>query len=146
MAELKLIDCPHCGVRNRVQVMSEAGKQIRCGRCKADLFAAVVEECSEADFSVKVLGSSVPVLVDFWADWCGPCKMLAPELVKLAGLFVGKLRVVKVNIDENSALANGYAIRSVPTMLLVKNGKVVDTLNGAMPANALAQRLQPWLT
>jgi len=140
-----IIDCPHCGVRNRIPVLGKT-QQVRCGRCGADLPVNPVMHCNESDFAATVMRSPIPVLVDFWAAWCGPCKMLAPELEKLATSFAGKVRVVKVDIDKNPALADRYAIRSVPTMLVVRDGKVVDTFNGAMPAAALAQRLQPWLS
>jgi len=85
------------------------------------------------------------VLVDFWAPWCAPCRSLGPELEKLASVHAGRLRVVKVNIDENPQLAGRFNIRSVPTMLLFKDGRQVEMLSGAMPAGIIAQRLQPWL-
>ena len=80
----------------------------------------------EANFQAEVLDSTIPVLVDFWAEWCGPCKMIAPELDALAAETGGQLKIVKVNVDENNDLSARYGIRSIPTLLLFKNGELVD--------------------
>ncbi len=85
---------------------------------------------SDAEFKSKVLDSTEPVLVDFWATWCGPCKAIAPALDELAATYKGKVTVVKVDVDENQATAMQYGIRSIPTLLMFKGGKVVDQLAG----------------
>ena len=85
---------------------------------------------SDAEFKTKVLESTEPVLVDFWATWCGPCKAIAPTLEELATTYKGKVTVVKVDVDENQATAMQYGIRSIPTLLMFKGGKVVDQLVG----------------
>jgi thioredoxin 1 len=89
---------------------------------------------TDADFQSQVLESDVPVLVDFWAPWCGPCKMAAPVLEKLAGEYEGKLKVCKVNVDEERQIASQHGIMSIPTMFLFKDGQVVDQITGVTPS------------
>ena len=93
---------------------------------------------TDATFEADVLKSDLPVLVDFWAPWCGPCKMIAPVLHELAPAFDGKAKIVKINVDENQGVAAQYGVRSIPTLLLVKNGQVVGTQVGALPKGQLA--------
>lgn len=87
-------------------------------------------DISDNEFDDEVLSSSEPVLVDFWASWCGPCKMVAPVLEEIAGDYEGRLKVVKVNVDDNADTASRYAIMSIPTMMLFKNGEPVETIVG----------------
>ena len=96
---------------------------------------------TEANFNEEVLGSDIPVLVDFYADWCGPCKMMMPVVEKMAEVYDGKIKVGKVNSDEENSLAAKYGIMSIPSFLIFKNGEVVDSATGAMPADALAKKL-----
>ena len=93
---------------------------------------------TDATFEVEVLRSDIPVLVDFWAPWCGPCKMVAPILDELAPEFAGKVKIVKINVDENQLVAGQFGVRSIPTLLLIKNGTVVATQVGALPKTQLA--------
>jgi thioredoxin 1 len=96
---------------------------------------------SDATFEQDVLQSSLPVLVDFWAPWCGPCRMVAPIMEKWAREYAGRFNIAKMNVDENPRTAARYGVQSIPTMLVVKNGKIVDRWAGALPENALKNRV-----
>ena len=93
---------------------------------------------NDADFESIVVNSDIPVLLDFWAPWCGPCKMIAPVLDELAPEFAGKAKIVKMNVDDNQATPAQFGVRSIPTLLLFKNGQVVATQVGALPKTQLA--------
>ena len=100
---------------------------------------------TEASFEEQVLRSPVPVLIDFWAPWCGPCRMVAPTVDKLAGEMNGRLRVTKVNTDENPGLMNRFGIQGIPTMMIFKDGRQVDRWTGALPEGAIRQHLKQTL-
>ena len=93
---------------------------------------------NDADFESVVVNSDIPVLLDFWAPWCGPCKMIAPVLDELAPEFAGKVKIVKMNVDDNQATPAQFGVRSIPTLLLIKNGQVVAAQVGALPKTQLA--------
>ena len=99
-------------------------------------------EVSDATFDQEVLRSEQPVLVDFWAVWCGPCKAIAPVVDNLATAYAGKLKVAKVNVDENGATPMRYGIRGIPTLLLFKGGKVADQIVGYVPQNVIEEKVQ----
>lgn len=99
----------------------------------------------EKNFDQEVLKSSTPVLVDFWAEWCGPCKMIAPVIDQLATELQGKMKVGKVNVDEAAELAGQFNVMSIPTLLVFKNGQAVDQIIGAMPKDRLLAKLTPHL-
>ena len=101
---------------------------------------------TDATFEADVLKRSTPVLVDFWAPWCGPCRAVAPVLEELAGQYDGKLSIVKLNTDENPQITARYGITSIPTMHVYKDGEIVKTIVGAMPKPKLLRELEPFLT
>ena len=101
-------------------------------------------EITDANFE-EVIGTDQPVLVDFWAEWCGPCKMIAPVVEELAGDFEGKAIIGKLNVDENPYVSAKYGIRSIPTLLVIKNGEIVDKQVGAVPKNVLAGKIEAQL-
>ena len=101
-----------------------------------------VGKVSDADFEAQVLKATEPVVVDFWAEWCGPCRMIAPALEEIAGAMGDKVKIVKLNVDENPAVASKYGIMSIPTLMLFKNGELASRQVGAAPK----QKLEQWIT
>ncbi len=102
----------------------------------------MVQHFNDSNFDQEVLHSDVPVMVDFYADWCGPCRMVSPIVEELAGQYTGKVKVGKLNVDESSAVARKYNVMSIPTLLFVKNGQVVDQIVGALPKDKIQQHLE----
>jgi thioredoxin 2 len=143
MSEMAMIRCAACGTVNRVpQDRVAAGAQPVCGRCKASLPVAQPDVVTDATFAAQVLQSPVPVVVDMWAPWCGPCRMIAPVLSELAGEMAGRVRFAKLNVDENPETASRYGVRSIPTLLVVKGGREIDRIVGVEPKSAIARRLE----
>src|SRR5688500_13407243 len=140
-----MVKCPACGALNRVP-QARAGEPARCGKCKAPLAtAAGPVTITDADFDARVLGASTPVLVDCWADWCGPCHMLAPTIDALARDYAGRVLVAKLDVDANPVTADRFQIQGIPTLLVFKDGKLVDRVTGVQPRGAIDARLQPLL-
>jgi thioredoxin 2 len=135
--------CRRCGATNRVD-LEKAGKGLQavCGRCKAVLSAASdVLEVGEARFDEQVLGSPVPVLLDVWAAWCAPCRGMAPIIEELASSFPGRLRVAKLDVDRNPAVAARLRIEGIPTLILFKDGREVTRMIGARPKDDILAAL-----
>ena len=133
-----LLACPNCGKRNRLKYEG-LGKTFRCGQCKKELPSPSepIDVRSDLSFDALTSRSALPVLVDFWAPWCGPCKMVAPEFVKLARETAGKFVIAKVNTEELPGLSQGFRITAIPTMVVFKNGLEKARQAGAMPALAI---------
>jgi thioredoxin 2 len=142
MSTAQLIRCPNCGANNRVSLDKvEDGYVPRCGRCKSPLQvdSGGPFDVTDATFADQVERSGVPVLVDFWAAWCGPCRMMPPILHELAGQMGGRVRIAKLNVDENPRTAQRFGISSIPALMLFKDGQVVENLVGVRQADELAR-------
>lgn len=138
------IRCASCGRLNRIDETKIAqGLQAKCGSCGELLSnAAGPVAVNESTFPRMVEHAELPVLVDFWAEWCGPCHALAPTVEQLSREFSGRLRVFKVNTDENPALSARFQIRSIPTLILFVGGKEIDRMLGVLPKHQIASRIQ----
>ena len=99
-------------------------------------------EFTDANFSAEVLGADLPVLVDFWAPWCGPCKMIAPMVEEISNEYAGKVKVGKLNIDDNQTVASQYGVQGIPTLMIFKNGEMVERIVGVRPKETLTGKLE----
>jgi thioredoxin 2 len=144
MADTQLIDCPSCGAKNRVPLSKIAqGLQPSCGRCKEPLpLDSKPLTVTDGTFASAVERSPLPVLLDMWAPWCGPCRMVAPVIEELAKQMAGRVRVGKLNVDENPATAARFGVQSIPTLLVLDRGREIDRIVGAQPKAAIVQRLE----
>ena len=139
-----IIRCLNCGTKNRMPE-NRLDEQPLCGKCgatlvtKGDQDQGLPVDVTDTTFTQEVLSFPGPVLVDCWAAWCGPCRAVAPILDELASKYAGKIRIAKLNVDENTVTAAHYEIRNIPTMLLFKDGKLVNSLLGALPKETIEQ-------
>ena len=138
-----IIRCMNCGTKNRMPEERIRNRPI-CGRCRQPLVVGAVDrpiDITDATFAEEVISSTAPVLVDCWAPWCGPCKAVAPILDELSIKYTGGIKIAKINVDENPLISSQYGIRSIPTMLLFKNGKLVNRLVGTLPKEEIERHL-----
>lgn len=143
---MSIQSCPNCGTKNRVDESAARDAQPVCGKCGAKLNltdGGKPQVVTDSSFARDVIeaSSQQTVLVDAWAEWCGPCRMIAPVLDQLAAEANGRYKIAKLNVDENPGISQQFGIRSIPTMLIFKNGKLVDQIVGAVPKQAIAARL-----
>jgi thioredoxin 2 len=140
----QLIRCPSCGATNRAPDHQPLQKlHPVCGRCKSPLpnFNRPLT-VTDDNYINAVERSPLPVLLDLWAPWCGPCRMLAPVIEQLASELAGRVRVAKLNVDENPLVSSRFGVRSIPTLLVIKDGREVDRLVGVQPKAEILRRLQ----
>jgi thioredoxin 2 len=144
MAGVELIRCPACDATNRVPREKLAqGLAPICGRCKAALpLPGRPVVVTDASFAAEVERSPLPVLLDMWATWCGPCQMVAPVVEQLAAELAGRVRVAKLDVDANPTTTARFAVRSIPTLLVLKGGHEVDRIVGVQPKAEIMRRLE----
>ena len=138
MGEASVVACATCGAKNRVP--AEAAGTPHCAKCHQPL--PWVVDAGESDFAEVVERSGVPVLVDLWAPWCGPCRMVSPALEQLAREFAGRVKLAKVNVDEAPGVSERFGVQGIPTLLVMRQGRVVSRQVGAAPDHALRTWLQ----
>lgn len=141
--------CGSCGARNRIP-QNRVGDTARCGRCGSPintrpLTAGRPIVVTDGDFETQVLQSPLPVLLDCWAPWCGPCRMMEPFMDELAAEWRGRIRVCKMNVDENPRTSSQFHIQSIPTLLVFDNRQLKNTLAGALPKHSIVQAMSPFL-
>ena len=145
-AASQIIKCPQCGANNRV-LTGASDKQAVCGRCKNPLpnYSSEPVKITDANFSRIVENSTVPVLLDLWAAWCGPCHQIAPVIDQIAKELAGKVLVGKLNVDENQRTAANFHVQGIPTLLILQNGREVDRIVGVESKESILRRLQRFL-
>ena len=144
----ELVRCSNCGATNRIPAeKAQSGKEPVCGRCKQPLTDQPPHpvEVTDSTFAEIVEKSKLPVLVDMWAPWCGPCRMIAPVLEQMAGELAGRLRIAKLNVDENQRTADRFHIQSIPALIIFKDGHEVDRIIGAFPKQEMLRRLEEYI-
>jgi thioredoxin len=144
MPDTLLVRCAVCGATNRVPSEKlDIGLQPVCGRCGATLSVSSKPlTVTDATFKIEVEQSPLPVLLDAWAPWCGPCRMISPVVEELASQMTGRLRVGKLNVDENPSTTARFNIRSIPTLLVFNGGREIDRIVGVQPKSEIARRVQ----
>lgn len=137
-----IVQCPNCGKRNRIPAAADG--MPRCGNCHNPL--PFIVSAGDQDFTEVVDKASVPVLVDLWATWCGPCRMVSPALEQLATERAGQLKLVKVDVDANRAVSQRFEVQAVPTLLVIDHGQLLSRQSGAAPVGALRNWLDQALS
>jgi thioredoxin 2 len=141
MSDVVHIVCPHCDATNRIP-SARLGDKPKCGRCHKSPFTGQPIELTNATFQKHIGGSDIPIVVDFWAPWCGPCKMMAPQFAEAAKQLEPHVRLAKVNTEIEQELAAKFGIRSIPTLALFKGGREVSRQAGAMGTSDIVRWVQ----
>jgi thioredoxin 2 len=141
-----IVPCPRCGAKNRIPAARQRDRAV-CGKCKTPLpaagsFSSHPVEVSDQTFAREVIQHAGPVLVDCWAPWCGPCRTVGPIMDQLAGEYAGRLKIAKLNTDQNQRIAGQFQIQSIPTLLFFKGGQLVNRQVGALPKNEIERLLR----
>lgn len=136
--------CPHCLSINNVP-QKDSYKKANCGKCKKSLLDTKPIELTESNFDEVLVNSDIPVIIDFWAPWCGPCKMMGPVFQKTAASFPLKTLFVKVNTENEQNLGARFGIRSIPTLMIFKDGKEVHRVSGALDENSLSSLVSQFI-
>ena len=144
MSDSLHIVCPHCDGINRVPG-ARLGEGAKCGKCRQPLFSAHPLALNAERFARHAQNSEIPLLIDFWAPWCAPCRMMAPAFEQAAAQLEPRVRLVKVNTEEEQQLGARFGIRSIPTLLLMRNGQEVARQAGAMDTAGIVNWVRPWL-
>jgi thioredoxin 2 len=140
MSESLFVTCSSCGAKNRIPA-DKLSQSPKCGKCKEAVFAQSVIELTDNDFQRFVQNNDMPIVVDFWATWCGPCQNFAPVFQQVSQQYIDKIRFVKVNTELAQQTSSAYGIRSIPSLLLFKGGKEVTRQAGAMDQTNLVRWL-----
>lgn len=144
-----IMRCPKCRTRNRIP-SGKIGAIAKCGKCGEDIHTDVLNighpvVVTDSTFNYEIIDSPLPTLLDCWAPWCGPCQMMGPFMDELAADWKGKIRIGKMNVDENPKTSAQYRIRSIPTLLIFNDGQLVNTLTGALPKHSIVQAMTTFL-
>lgn len=142
-SSVQIVRCQNCGANNRVVLNQSSERSPICGRCKTSLVAeASPIIVTDANYAAEIENSPLPVLLDLWAPWCGPCRMLAPVIDQIASEIAGRARVGKLNVDENPQTAARFRVQGIPTLLILKQGREIDRIVGVQSKEAILRRLQ----